>query len=144
MSSERHAELVVRFREAGFHCWPEAPDHRAYLRDPHRHVFHVEVRTATAADDSREVEYHDLIDNARTLWQGMGGPDFGARSCETLAGQLADRVAALLRRPVAVEVTEDGEAGARALSVVAAERAGVGAAKLPPPVGRAGSGVFRP
>lgn len=102
------ATLFVRFAVTGFHSWPRATAHRAYLAAPHRHQFLVEVRIP-ALHDEREVEFHDLIDLARSLFPGG---DLGAQSCETMARELASALAARLERWVEVSVSEDGEAGA--------------------------------
>lgn len=104
-------ELFVRFREVGFHCWPGAPEHRDYLRDRHRHVFHVEVRLPVRADDSREIEYHDALDVAIERWPGE---ELGSSSCELLAQTLADELAEWAERDCTVSVSEDGENGATA------------------------------
>lgn len=104
-------ELFVRFEREGFHRWPAAPDHRAYLRARHRHIFHIEVRMPAAVNDDREVEYHDLLDDARRTW-GSDRSDLGMMSCETLAAALARSLSLLYGRPTTVSVSEDGECGA--------------------------------
>lgn len=103
------ADIVVRFTVEGWHHWPGATLQRSYLAHSHRHLFHVEVRLAVTHDD-REVEFHDLLDYARTACpQGQ----LGAQSCEMIARQLC----AAIRdrwpdRTVRVAVFEDGEVGA--------------------------------
>ena len=62
------ATIRVRFSEPGFHCWPQAPERRAYLRNPHRHLFYVTV-ACIVSHDEREIEFHDLLDEARMLWK---------------------------------------------------------------------------
>lgn len=96
----------------GFHRWPEAPDHRAYLRDKHRHQFEV---TAWVVVDhaARQVEFHDL----RTLitsWWLRTPDDRGASSCEAMADDLAAFLSEQCHLTVAeVQVSEDGYDGAR-------------------------------
>lgn len=94
----------------GFHRWALAPDHRAYLRDRHRHLFHVRVEVAVSHDD-RDVEFHDLQDEIRRWW-GSGTTDHEGRSCE----QIARRLGAVLQmagiKVIRVIVSEDGESGA--------------------------------
>lgn len=102
------ADIWVRFTVPGFHSWPEAPDHRAYLRNSHRHLFQVAVRTQVDHDD-REIEFHDLLDQARA---DFPGGDLGRQSCEDMARGLATKLAAHYRRPFEVSVSEDGEVGA--------------------------------
>ena len=103
------ATIWVRFTAEGWHHWPGAPEHRAYLGVSHRHLFHVRVEVPVS-HDQRDIEFHDLLDTARELW---GDGDHQGRSCETLARELGEALVRLL--PVAwveVEVSEDGEAGA--------------------------------
>jgi len=99
----------VCFTREGWHCWPAAPEHRAYLRASHRHLFHVEVRITVTHHD-REIEYHDLLDFCRGQFPGG---DLGPQSCEALAARL--RAAVMQQWPgrrCGVHVFEDGECGA--------------------------------
>lgn len=100
--------IAVRYQVEGFHCWPEAPEHRAYLRDRHRHLFYVEV-TLEVFENDREVEYHDLLSQVQTWFPGG---EQGTRSCEVMAMELAKDVhLAYQGREVTVSVFEDNEAG---------------------------------
>ncbi len=107
------ATIFVRFDQVGFHCWPDAPSHRAYLRATHRHLFAVEVQTRVDHDE-RDIEFHDLRDEAAALFRGLSvsKQDFGPQSCETLARRLATQLADRYERAVTVSVAEDGECGA--------------------------------
>lgn len=108
--------ITARFTLAGLHHWPSAPPRRAYLANPHRHLFRIAV-TAEVDHPDREVEFHDLAEQAAALFARMGDPyhpdstlvDFGPRSCEVLARQLAVTLAAVDVPVVAVLVSEDGE-----------------------------------
>lgn len=99
----------ITYRLDGWHCWPEAPEARDYLRSLHRHMFHYVVQIEVRHHD-REIEYHDLLDfcKAHTLCG-----DMGRMSCEDMGAHLMD---ALERqypgRYIEVEVMEDGECGA--------------------------------
>lgn len=101
---------------AGIHCWPDAPDRRAYLRSAHRHVFHIET-VADVAHDDRDVEFHDLAERTETEFRALGGSyhdestlvDFGARSCEMLARELWDVLERAGVPIVRVSVGEDGD-----------------------------------
>lgn len=102
--------VVVNFRMEGFHCWPNAPEHRRYLRSKHRHVFHVRVEVEVGGND-REIECHDLLD---ACLDAFGGGDMGADSCEMMAESLADELISFYGdRSITVEVLEDGEVGAK-------------------------------
>lgn len=102
--------ITVRFAVPGFHSWPEAPPHRIYLAARHRHLFGISV-TMPVRHDDREVEFHDLRDEAEELLQGIAeaGSDFGRQSCEDIARRLAEAIGDLHDRPVTVTVSEDGE-----------------------------------
>lgn len=97
-------------RVPGFHRWPGATGRRAYLAERHRHLFHIRVEVAVAHDD-RDVEFHDLQDEIRGWW-GYGPRECGTDSCEALARQLGEHLAATGMRVVRVDVAEDGENGA--------------------------------
>lgn len=114
--------IWVTFRREAFHRWPDAPERRAYLSQAHRHMFHVKLTTEVAHSD-RQIEFHDLLDMAR----GLFDTGDGTWSCERMAGNLAEIMATNLDRWVSVEVSEDGECGA----VVEAQ-------KKPPPVSQRG------
>ena len=110
---QSEATIFVRFDQVGFHCWPDAPRHRAYLRATHRHLFSIEVQTRVDHDE-RDIEFHDLRDEAAALFRGLAvsKQDFGSQSCETLARRLATQLADHYARTMTVIVSEDGECGA--------------------------------
>lgn len=104
-----HIDIVVRFTAEGWHCWPNAPEARAYLRASHRHLLYVEVQMQVL-HNQREVEFHDLLDFAK---KAFGHGDFGAASCETLATRLLDQICMMYSdRRTVVRVFEDNEVGA--------------------------------
>lgn len=110
--------ITSRFTVPGMHCWPGAHETRAYLRDPHRHLFHVEV-TIPVNHDERDTEWHDLNQVAQEIVDDMadrienGLHYFGARSCETLARQLFTELDENGLDVHSVEWGEDGEFSAR-------------------------------
>jgi hypothetical protein len=106
--------IIVRFAVEGFHWWPGGTGKRAYLAAKHRHLFHVEAETEVNHDD-REIEFHDLLEEARALFPGG---DLGTHSCETLARELGRQLAEKHKRPFRVAVFEDNEVGARVLSTL--------------------------
>lgn len=110
------AEIFVKFSEVAMHCWPGAPDRRAYLRAEHRHLFFVEVRTEVRHGD-REIEFHDLLDEAKMLF-GRAIADLPiSRSCEMIAHAIAAPLRDRYRRSFAVTVSEDNECGATLIEV---------------------------
>lgn len=103
--------IWVEFRHAGLHCWPGAPEHRAYLRTPHRHLFHVTVFTEVKHDD-REIEFHDLLEQSKSIFEKSFDELPIQRSCETMARRLHGWLVSLHGRDFKVSVSEDGECGA--------------------------------
>lgn len=109
----RTPEMLVWTKVAlpGFHRWPNAHEERKYLRDRHRHLFHITVWTEVHHDE-RDVEFHDLQDVIREWW-GPGAREWDASSCETIARELATHLYVshdtLAYR---IDVSEDGESGA--------------------------------
>lgn len=107
--------ITANVRIAGLHCWPDAHDRRAYLRKPHRHMFHVSV-TIPVTHDERDVEFHDLGDEVIDAVKSASKPipdtglrDFGTQSCEAIARRVMDWLEACDHTPTAVSVSEDGE-----------------------------------
>jgi len=99
----------VTFRAEGWHCWPNAPAPREYLRAEHRHLFYVEV-IMHVHHSEREVEYHNLLDLAKKYFPGGR---MGSLSCENMACAIAEQVKQQFPgRKIEVSVSEDGECGA--------------------------------
>lgn len=109
------SELVRRIRVKtqfrGFHRWKDAPKQVAFLRDYHRHVFHVEIEMNVTHGD-RELEFF-IIQSALDSY--IKTNIFGKwldMSCEDIAEQI---LVSHLRekygenRAYKVTVSEDGE-----------------------------------
>lgn len=103
-------------RVAGLHSWPAAPPGRAYLAQPHRHLFH--VRATVAVDhEERDVEFHDLGSYVTTALYSMASEssrdpalrDFGPRSCESIARLVAASLRTRALDVLAVSCSEDDE-----------------------------------
>lgn len=111
--------IIVRAQASGFHCYENAPDEVAFLREVHRHVFHVEAELEVYHDD-RELEFF-LVQRElkRLLEEALGSLPLHARSCERIARTIQQRLFRLYStqgketRAVAVYVSEDNENGAR-------------------------------
>jgi hypothetical protein len=124
MSTKQYKEEVYcTLQVEGTHSWPDCPfDEVDYLRDPHRHVFHIKAYKLVTHSD-RDVEFimlkHKIqkhfIENYWTGWEkntitatpGKALCAFGARSCEMIAKELIEQFD--LTR---CEVNEDNENGA--------------------------------
>jgi hypothetical protein len=95
------------------HSWPTCPfDEVAYLRAPHRHLFHIKAYRAVSHDD-RDVEFimlkHQILQYlSETYYDSRQGKlhVFGAKSCEMVGRELIE-VFGLTK----CDVSEDGENG---------------------------------
>ena len=109
--------VVVRHRFDALHHWPNAPVHRAYLGQDHRHLFHVEMRIQVF-DDDRALEFHDILKKLQREWcvpgtRADGMNDIGAMSCEMVAKSILSAARREYdKRAMKVSVFEDGENGA--------------------------------
>ncbi|CAB4149958.1 hypothetical protein UFOVP558_53 [uncultured Caudovirales phage] len=103
--------IEVRFQFEGIHHWPEAPREVDFLRDKHRHIFHVRARMNVSHDD-RELEFI-LVQHKLKALVSCFGYDLGRLSCEQIAYEILKYcVQDLGRSEIEVEVSEDGENGA--------------------------------
>ena len=104
-------EIRVRWTHVGFHYWPDAPAHRAYLAARHRHLFHYTV-TIPVEHHDREVEFHDLLDACRAFTDAWGD-ELGRSSCEEMAEGIARHIAQQYPgRRIVATASEDGEVDA--------------------------------
>lgn len=111
------SKVISTIKANGFHGWPNAPEHLDYLRSRHRHLFTIRIEAAVSHDD-RELEFHEMQRDLRaamgTHFDTTGSEfEFGARSCEHIAKEVAEIMAARAYVLTAVEVWEDDECGAR-------------------------------
>jgi hypothetical protein len=98
--------VVIRTQFEALHCWPSAPEEVAFLREPHRHMFHVEMKWLVHHDD-RDIEFFMMKWEVQEYINSNMAMDLGHRSCEMICKQLADHFKADY-----VSVFEDGENGA--------------------------------
>jgi len=102
--------IIIRTRFVAFHCWPEAPDVVAFLRNKHRHEFWVEVELYVE-HTNRDLEFFickDYIDSYISNY--FTEQYLENMSCEGMATALLVQ----LKLPVkSVSVFEDGENGAK-------------------------------
>lgn len=103
--------IMVQARRAFFHAWPQAPDTVAFLRNTHRHVFHVKLSMPVTHSD-RQKEFF-LVQRWLLAELPAEDTDLGSASCEDLATTLVRAAAREFECSVEVEVWEDGENGAR-------------------------------
>ena len=85
-------QIGVNLQVEGFHCWEDAPVEVDFLRDRHRHIFHIECRM-TVNHSNRDVEFILL---KRAIEQHMellyGKPcEFQSMSCEQIGAELLEK-----------------------------------------------------
>ncbi len=109
-------QVFVTLQVEGIHNWPGCPfEEVAYLRDPHRHMFHIKAHKIVTHSD-RDVEFIMLKHRVQkyladtyedAVNQGFGIHVFGPMSCEMIAKELIEEFDLCQ-----CEVSEDGENGA--------------------------------
>lgn len=103
--------IVVRDQFEGQHCWPQAPKEVAFLRNPHRHIFHVTFEIEVNHDD-RELEFF-IFKNHLKSWFPRHF-DLGSMSCEMLAISFIEQATKLYGdRKMICEISEDHENSAK-------------------------------
>lgn len=104
--------IAVRTSFVGFHCWPSAPEPVAFLRDRHRHVFHVEL-TMPVRHDDRDVEFTLVKIKLDELLAGLARI-MTTESCEQIGNAVVVWAADTYKIPgrYVAQVYEDGENGA--------------------------------
>jgi hypothetical protein len=107
------AEVYCTLEIEGTHCWPACPfEEVAYLRDPHRHMFHIKAFKPVTHSD-RDVEFimlkHKIKEYLTRTYLDLNQHlcVFGAKSCEMIAEELI-----VVFDLSSCEVSEDGENGA--------------------------------
>ena len=102
----------VTSRFSALHQWTEAPDHVAFLRNMHRHMFHVKL-CITQQHTERDIEYitlkRKLDQHIDTFFRNRSSQS----SCETMAVQILEWASREYPgRHIRCSVYEDGENGA--------------------------------
>jgi len=96
----------------GFHKWKDAPDDVGFLRDLHRHVFHVRLDIEVKHDD-RELEFFQVKRQLERYLRTYYHEKVDIGSCEMIAERIvmwADTK--YPGRDISVSVSEDNENGA--------------------------------
>lgn len=98
---------TVNFFE-GFHFWENAPANLLFLKNNHRHIFHIICYFEVVHDD-REIEiFEKQWEIEKYIKEKYGTPCiFGRMSCEHIAREIL-----AFFSPFSVEVLEDGMGGA--------------------------------
>lgn len=103
--------ILVNTAFEGIHKYADAPNEVAFLRDPHRHIFHVCVEMEVFNDD-RELEF---IMVKHSLESYLQTKPFGVRSsCETMAVMICQYLLSIYGdRKMSCAVLEDNENGGK-------------------------------
>jgi len=99
---------IIRTQFEGIHKYPDASGNEDFLKYPHRHIFHVEIKIEQF-HDNRDIEYIAFKRWLNTLLSS----DLDYKSCEMIANEVIDKIKAKYpNRKLIVKVLEDNENGA--------------------------------
>jgi len=100
--------IAVNLQVEGFHNWPDAPVEHSYLRNVHRHIFHIKV-IKKVNDLDREIEIINFKRDIEKYITGLWGcpVEFNHFSCEMIALALVKHFDLF-----SCQVLEDNENGA--------------------------------
>ena len=96
----------VTHQYVAFHRWADAPAEVMFLREYHRHVFHVKLGVEVSHGD-RDVEFFILKDRLANYCSAQFKDRYMELSCEQMATQIVNAL-----HGAWCEVSEDGENGA--------------------------------
>jgi hypothetical protein len=108
--------IWVKFQKEGIHRYPDAPEGVEFLKHPHRHMFHFRVDIDVFHND-RDIEFILFKRELEGLYSdAILEVDY--KSCEMLAEDLIEYISNKYPgRSITVEVSEDGENGARLIFI---------------------------
>ena len=99
--------IWVTLQFEGYHSWPDAPMRSAFLRNEHRHMFHVKLYQKVTHLD-RDVEFIELKNKLQDfITRTWPGGQLGSISCEMIATHILSNFGG-----ERCDVSEDGENGA--------------------------------
>jgi len=92
----------------GFHKYPDAPEEVSFLKNEHRHIFHIKVWIEVFHDD-RDIEF---ILFKRFIDTILLSGNLNNKSCEMISDQIYDEIKSQYpNRKIKIEVSEDLENG---------------------------------
>lgn len=105
--------IVVRFEWEGVHYWKDAPTEVDFLRKPHRHLFHGEVKLPVTHND-RELEFFIVKRFLQKTVTELYNFDMQNTSCEMMCEDILEAVKKKfgLSKEIIISVFEDNENGA--------------------------------
>ncbi len=100
--------IWIKHSFEGFHKYINAPDEVQYLKNKHRHIFHLKVWIEVFHND-REIEFHMF---KTFIKKSIKDDDFDFMSCEMISNQLYEKINETYPgRKLQIEVSEDNENG---------------------------------
>ena len=111
--------IFITTQFEGFHRWKDAPEEVKFLRDIHRHIFHVKV-TASVSHAERDIEFilfkrevEDIINKIKEGQYHLTEQPLNDWSCETWAKAILFTLRHKgYNNKMICEFSEDGENGA--------------------------------
>jgi hypothetical protein len=92
----------------GFHKYPDAPNEVSFLKELHRHIFHIKVWCQVFHND-RDIEF---IIFKRFITSLIKENNFNNKSCEMISDDLYNLIIEKYpNRLIRIEVSEDNENG---------------------------------
>ena len=102
--------IVVRTIKEGFHRWDDAPEHCSFLRNNHRHLFHIEVQIRVT-ELNRELEFFD-VKREVDIWAKDFYKEGSNFSCEMMCQDLYNHLNIFYGNISQISIFEDNENGA--------------------------------
>lgn len=103
--------IWVTFQKEGIHKYPDAPEEVAFLRHPHRHMFHFKIQIEVTHND-RDIEFIMFKRELEGLYDDKI-LQLDYKSCEMMSDDLYKQITDKYPgREVHIEISEDGENGA--------------------------------
>lgn len=102
-------QIYVKNQFKGFHKYVNAPEEVAFLRNLHRHIFHIKTTIEVSSCD-RELEFFMVqqeVDDIIKEWVNLEG-----MSCEQMASTILKALHQKHPKAMSCDVSEDGENGA--------------------------------
>lgn len=124
MKGKTHTRIFVTFQKEGIHKFPEALtspqfatgdwDDVSFLGHPHRHIFHFRVEVPVS-HSNRDIEFIQFKRWLERQYNEEGTLTLDYKSCEMMGEDLIEIIHKKYPHleQIIVEVSEDGENGAR-------------------------------
>jgi hypothetical protein len=102
----RYIFITTQFE--GFHLYKKAPSEVNYLRNKHRHLFHIKVYIEVMHND-RDIEFITFKHEVENIIKKIKLKD---QSCESTSDKLHEQIKKIHpQRKMIIEISEDGENG---------------------------------